>query len=442
MVVRRGRGPRLGAACSRRRCWTSTPRLGRARAARKPNLAVIAQQLGISFTRIEHPDEEARVISLVLPRLLDMAEARGTTTLGAFAVGCAPDDALRRCAAPPPPGAARTARHVRPARRRAGRGVRWQGASTALAYGGVRAPPVGRHAPPRRTGRRGRAVESALCATDLEALILEDREIRRLQPRFNTQRRQRAPRTWLRLPTRLLESLGHTRSASSACATRARAIPRVRRRSVRWAVSKPDGGRAARWLARAVFDLDHGRRAARRTLCRVDDPSVVVPERRTEAAMQRVRHRHASAVAMADHTPPATGRACWLPCATMIRARCCCPPTRASLATPSSVRRPWASKDLSSSVPSWSARILVNLEAADFLDFASQILRAERAAHRAADIDVVLRWFGAQRPPARLVHLDDGTQIATERLAAAAMALGAELLAGRRPISQSNEGAQ
>src|SRR6266852_2821175 len=44
------------------------------------------------------------------------------------------------------------------------------------------------------------SVDSVECATDLEALILEDREIRRLQPRFPTVRQQRAPRVWIRLP--------------------------------------------------------------------------------------------------------------------------------------------------------------------------------------------------------------------------------------------------
>src|SRR6202022_1431556 len=34
----------------------------------------------------------------------------------------------------------------------------------------------------------------------LEALVLEDRQIRRLQPRYNTVRQQRTPRLWIRLP--------------------------------------------------------------------------------------------------------------------------------------------------------------------------------------------------------------------------------------------------
>ena len=115
----------------------------------------------------------------------------------------------------------------------------------------------------------------------------------------------------------------------------------------------------------------------------------------------------------------------------MIRARCCCPPTRASLGTLSSVRRSWALKDL-----------LIERGVLRRLGHRSKrsrrpIFSTSRASSsqpseprtESADIDVVLRWFGAQRPPARLVHLDDGTQIATERLAAAAMALGAELLA-------------
>jgi hypothetical protein len=41
----------------------------------------------------------------------------------------------------------------------------------------------------------------------------------------------------------------------------------------------------------------------------------------------------------------------------------------------------------------------------------------------ADDIDVVLHWFGAQRPPAYLVHLPDDPQAAADRLQDAALAL-------------------
>ena len=51
-----------------------------------------------------------------------------------------------------------------------------------------------------REYRRRKLPVQPLDETDLEALILEDREIRRLQPRFNTVRQQRTPRYWIRRP--------------------------------------------------------------------------------------------------------------------------------------------------------------------------------------------------------------------------------------------------
>jgi len=52
------------------------------------------------------------------------------------------------------------------------------------------------------------AVDTTRCETDLEALVLEDREIQRLQPRFNTVRQQRQPRYWISLPTQRVSARG------------------------------------------------------------------------------------------------------------------------------------------------------------------------------------------------------------------------------------------
>src|SRR5207248_5449002 len=104
------------------------------------------------------------------------------------------------------------------------------------------------------------AVETTACATDLEALILEDREIRRLRPRFNTVRQQRASRLWIRLPPRPVDLRGKPKRA-----------PR-RLEPSRGPSSDVDGefvgpfrnaasADAARLLARKVFDLDATRHA-------------------------------------------------------------------------------------------------------------------------------------------------------------------------------------
>src|SRR5205823_14226386 len=57
------------------------------------------------------------------------------------------------------------------------------------------------------------AVDTTACATDLEALILEDREIQRLRPRFNTVRQQRASRLWIRLAPRPVDLRGKPKRA-------------------------------------------------------------------------------------------------------------------------------------------------------------------------------------------------------------------------------------
>ncbi len=155
----------------------------------KPSLSLVAAQLGIGSAHVARVDEEARLLGLAGARLLGQ---------GRIDAARIPATALRRAAtartAPDQPGVYvlrdedQTALYVGKARRLRSR---------LAAY--VHRP-VG--ATRRLEGLVGsvQAVDTTECPTDLEALILEDREIHRLQPRFNTVRQQRPPRVWIRFP--------------------------------------------------------------------------------------------------------------------------------------------------------------------------------------------------------------------------------------------------
>ena len=60
-------------------------------------------------------------------------------------------------------------------------------------------------------------------------------------------------------------------------------------------------------------------------------------------------------------------------------------------------------------------------------DLAARLLAEAAPRTNPEDRDVVLRWFGAQRPPAGLIHLPDDPLAAADRLQAAALALGERL---------------
>jgi hypothetical protein len=245
------------------------------------------------------------------------------------------------------------------------------------------------------------AVEALECQTDVEALVLEDRQIRALQPRFNTQRQQRAPRLWLRL-----------------------APGKGRRASVRVNLARgPEAGegeylgpfrneRAAvssRELARAVFG--------------VEDPRLAWEflNGSLEAALQAARARHAQAVADGDMR----GAQQWWRRIVEIRdydlGQLLLP------ADPLQVRygvvRPG---------PNGVEGLLIDrcvlcssclLEDEDVSGFATALLASSEPRTTPDDVDVVLRWLGAQRPPARLIYLPDDPLAAADAVEDAALAV-------------------
>ena len=64
----------------------------------------------------------------------------------------------------------------------------------------------------------------------------------------------------------------------------------------------------------------------------------------------------------------------------------------------------------------------------DVSQFAADLLAAAEPRTEPEDIDVVLRWFGAQRPPALLVHLPQDPLDAADAIEAAALALADRLV--------------
>src|SRR5207237_6589043 len=139
---------------------------------RKPTLALTAQRLGLSFSRIEHVDEEARLVALVASQLMSIVGTRGLHELPSARVE---SDVLRR---------GQTARDLVDA---PGVYVMRDADDAAVYVGKARRlrsrmaayvhRPLG---PTRRLEGLASAVQSVdahECQTDLEALVLEEREI-------------------------------------------------------------------------------------------------------------------------------------------------------------------------------------------------------------------------------------------------------------------------
>ena len=375
----------------------------------KPTLALVAARLGIGMHRRPRPDEEARVLGLVTGHLLALAAERGVQGLAAVFEARPSDSraALRSGevlkAMTETPGiyvlrdADRTPLYIGKARRLRSR---------VAAYV---------HRPLGTTRRLEglvsavQSVDSVECATDLEALILEDREIRRLQPRFNTVRQQRAPKVWIRLPP----------SAGPRPGKHARAPARL---ELSGGPTDADGqfvgpfrnqslAEQARFLARRVFALDALRRAepavyaaqlaeAWRFLNGHTDAAIEAAQRGPAALLRKVLDFDWSA-ALLPADPRVARYAVLRPTSTGIEG----------FLLDQGILHSWVTVPFDDAPTDLAARLL-----------------AEAAPRtNPEDRDVVLRWFGAQRPPAGLIHLPDDPLAAADRLQDAARALGERL---------------
>lgn len=365
----------------------------------KPTLALMAAHLGIGTLRITRPEEEARVLGLLAAPLLAMASQHGFTHLETLLVASEAQAAhggrpkgsatLRRAetawSQPDEPGVY-VLRDVEQGALYVGKANRL---SSRLADYVHRPFGVTR----RLEGLVGSvdAVDSTVCATDLEALVLEDREIRRLRPRYNTVRRQRTPRLWIRLPP-------------VAAALPGKRVAAPRRLEPSLGPGSADGefvgpfrnettAEHARLLARTVFDLVRLRR----------DDRAVYEERLRSAwcflnvgghseAAEAYARRHSSrllqevlAFAATAELLPADPRETRY---AVVRRR------------PAGIEGFLLDRGI---FQAWSL-----LQDEDVSRFAAELLEPQEPRTQPEDSDVVLRWFCAQRPPALLVHLPRG----------------------------------
>lgn len=334
----------------------------------KPTLSSVAQHLGVGVVHVGQPDDEARVVAEVAVRLLARADHVQLRTVS---------DLELESAAPLRRGG--TARDLPDAP-----GVyRLRDADDQVLYVGKARRLRQRlhdyvHRPLGATRRLEgladavSAVDTTLCGSDLQALILEDREIRRLNPRYNTQRRLRPPRLWLRRD-------GHgIRLVETPTADDNVLGPFRNQRAAEW----------AREVARSAFPDDAD--AAWQFLA---GPQVV----RTRA-LDSVRSQLAS-----THEYAARRSLERLQAAVTAYEPALLPADPAQ--TRYAVVRPTPEHD-GLEVFIVEAGILVGQARVPPADL-PRLLDDLSPATEPADRHVVLRWLGAQRPPARLVHLAD-----------------------------------
>jgi DNA polymerase III epsilon subunit-like protein len=357
----------------------------------KPTLGLVAARLGISSLSLTQTDEEARVLALVGSRLL----AHGPLAL----TGDSAPRALRRGATaralPDEPGVYvlrdRTGQSLY-----VGKARRLRSRVAAYVH-----RPLG--ATRRLEGLVGsvEAVDTTRCQNDLEALILEDREIRRLQPRFNTVRQQRTPRFWIRQPPQRLSVRG-----------RPLAPPRLelssgpRQAAVAGEFVGPFRNEMlaeqARLLAREVFELD--------LLWRIRAPAYA--ERLNQAwrflrgesdAAETLARTHS--VAQLRKVIAFDVRSMLLPDDPRWARYCVVRPGQAGIegfVLDAARLQGWAVFDED-----------------DAFEFARKLVEDRVVRTQPEDADVVLRWFGAQRPPARVLLLPDDALAAAEAICGA-----------------------
>lgn len=356
----------------------------------KPTLALVARKLGVGFTRIEHADEEARVIGLVVPHLArEPVGARGGVLQRPATARDLPDT----------PGvyvmrdqdqAAVYVGKARRLRERMGAYIHRPLGATRRLEGLVSAV---------------HAVDTQAADNDLEALILEDREIRRLQPRFNTQRQQRAVRTWIRRPP------WPTRPELAAPRLELALGPDSAEGEYVGPFRNEAAAEAARLLARAVFELDAVRRADPQRYVKSLAEAWAFLGGDLDLALRRARAHHARAVADGNQRAART----WALRIGQVRDY-----DPALLLLPADPRhaRFGVLRPAVSGTETFIVDRAVLVCWGVFDDPADALVQPHQPRTTSAESEIVLRWLGAQRPPAHVVWLTDDDVAAQDALTA------------------------
>jgi DNA polymerase III epsilon subunit-like protein len=379
----------------------------------KPSLGLVAQHLGISSVRLDRGDEEARIVGLVVPHLLRRASDEGVDWRLAVSGG-ALQHAHTAQTLPAGPGvyvmrdATQAALYVGKARRLRER---------VAAY--IHRP-LGATRRLEGLNSAVQVVDAEQCATDLEALILEDREIRRLQPRFNPVRQQRTPRTWLRLPPQPERRPGKRQLAPGRLelTTGPEAGPGEYLGPFRNEMAADH----ARTLARDVFDLDQLRQTDKlRYVEQLACAWRFLRGEERDAALDAARAQHAGATNRQSvlRTRLAHVRD-YDPAALLLPADPCHARFVVVRHGPTGVEGLLLDRCI---LRGWAV-----LEDDDVSSFAASLLGQTEPRTTVDDVPVVLRWLGAQRPGTFLIPLGDDPLATADAVEDAALALLADEL--------------
>jgi DNA polymerase III epsilon subunit-like protein len=368
----------------------------------KPTLARIAERSGIASVQLGRPTDDVRVVAQVAAALFDQVD--DTTLRGAVVeeIGQAPlHQRLTAHTAPDAPGVY-TLRDADQRPVYIGKARRLQQRLTAYT-----SRPL---AETRRLEGLAEAVHSVdtdVSESELEALILEQHEIERLQPRFNLQRQLHSWRTWIQLPPPIAEvevprRRQRARVRLELCESRGTGDDARYLGPFRTAT----GARQARDLVRAIFQLDDARRhASSDDYARALDDAWQFLNGDTEPGLETVRRRLALAHGARDFTTQRRWQR------VLADARDYTPTTLLLPAEPRGARYVVARPGPGGvEVYLLDRGILVGRRtfvAGEPALFAAALVAETQPLTAPASVDLVVRWMVSQRPTACVLLVPD-----------------------------------
>jgi DNA polymerase III epsilon subunit-like protein len=368
----------------------------------KPTLATIAERSGIASVQLGRPTDDVRVVAQVAASLFDQVDDAALRGAVVEDIGEAPlRQTLTAHAAPDLPGVY-TLRDAEQRPVYVGKARRLRQRLTAYT-----SRPLAETRRLEGLAETVHSVDTDVSESELEALILEQHEIERLQPRFNLQRQLHPWRTWIRLPRPIAEEdvprrRGRARVRLELCETNGPADDARYLGPFRTASS----ARQARDLARAVFELDDvRRRASSDHYARALDDAWQFLNGETDAGLETVRRRLALAHGARDFAAQRRWQR------VLADARGYVPTTLLLSAEPRSARYVVARPGPGGvEVYLLDRGILVGRRtfvAGEPTLFAAALVAETQPLTAPASVDLVVRWIVSQRPTACVLLVPD-----------------------------------
>jgi len=400
----------------------------------KPTLATIAERSGVASVHLGRPTDDVRVVARVAATLFQRVDDATLRRAVVEHLGEAPlRQTLAAHAAPDLPGVY-TLRDADQRPVYIGKARRLRQRLTAYT-----SRPLAATRRLEGLAETVHSVDTDISESELEALILEQHEIERLQPRFNLQRQLHPWRTWIRLPAAIPEET----------------LPRRRRRArVRLELCETHdtgndarclgpfrtatGARGARDLVRVIFQLDDARQhAADEDYARVLDDAWRFLTGDTEPGIEMVRRR----LALAHGARDFAAQRRWQRVLAAAHSY-----TLATLLLPAEPRhaRYVVARPGPGGVEVYllDRGILVGRRtfvAGEPARFAAALLAELQPLTGPASVDLVVRWMVSQRSTARVLLVPDdktGAMLAVHQALAAVLDASAD---GREPASGGGE---